>query len=517
VAKVEKKSLQDEPQEPQNEPETVETPFEPEESPAEPEQEAAAPTIVEHVEPGTADEEKRRQPGRPRKAFSDDAPSILDALMALETWEGVWAYVYRIQPFTNRLVGGNRRVHVKRWDTPFDAQTLMEEAGSGVYDIQATRLNPATGKRPMFLSGEVRILNTNHPPKVPPGEWVDDPRNKEWAWAKKAIFAADKPEAPADPLVSILRETIQTQRSEMADIRKELRTKPAGEVTFLSVLAPLLPALITKLTAAPPPPPPPPAPPDPVAQITAIANLIKSLQPAPVAPPAEVDPVALLDKQIDLSKKIQDLAPDRGSRGSRKTGWQEVITEIAPAFAEIAKPFAQVIASGMIMHQQQVMQQQAQQRAQQQAQQPPPAPPPMIPAAEPQPVQQAAPAPSPGPQIVKKIPTLELFADQVIHTLKNQESGLDLGDWYLKEFGPEEFRELRLQGKEKIIADLRTTVPQWGQIAPFEAEGELDQVIEDLLTWEEPDDDDEEDDDEVTPPLAADAMRSGWENQETTV
>lgn len=495
MAKVEKKSSQDEPQDLQNEPEAVETPFEPEEPPPEPEQEAAPPTIVEHVEPGTADEERRRQPGRPRKAFSDDAPSILDALMALETWEGVWAYVYRIQPFTNRLVGGNRRVHVKRWDTPFDAQTLMEEAGSGVYDIQATRLNPATGKRPMFLSGEVRILNTNHPPKVPPGEWVDDPRNKEWAWAKKAIFAADKPEAPADPLVSILRETIQTQRSEMADIRKELRTKPAGEVTFLSVLAPLLPALITKLTA------PPPAPPDPVAQLTAAAALIKSLQ----APPAETKPqdaAAELEKVLAISKTIQDMNPDKGGRRSKMNGWQEMVAEAAPAVTELMKPFAHMMAMGMM---QQAQQRNGQPPPMQQQQQP------MLPGAQ-EPDMNGA---RPGPVLVKK-PTLQQFADAVLEHLQQHKTGFQLGDWYMDTWNPEEFDEARAQGKNQIIADLQTVPNTWRFLAVFAESGELNKLIHEFVTWqpgdEEPDDDDEDDDDARTDLEAEnDAVRTGWE------
>ena len=35
----------------------------------------------------------------------------------------------------------------------------------------------------------------NFPPKVPPSEWVDDPRNKKWAWAKPV----GAPGAPAGP------------------------------------------------------------------------------------------------------------------------------------------------------------------------------------------------------------------------------------------------------------------------------------------------------------------------------
>jgi hypothetical protein len=239
VAKTSKKNVQESAQtallEPETENSEIETPTEPDLNDERPEFEAASNNFdfkadpEPEPEPETPSKDSSKG-GRPRK-FGDQDQSVLDRLMNLETWEGVWAYVYRVQPFSNRLVGGNRKVHVKRWDAPFDIEDLMKEAGSGVYQVAATRLNSKTGKRPMFDSGEIRIFNMNHPPKIPPGEWIDDPRNKEWAWAKEIIFRKEAPPAapPApDPMIGLLEKTIDRQEQAMQELRKEMRDNAAA-------------------------------------------------------------------------------------------------------------------------------------------------------------------------------------------------------------------------------------------------------------------------------------------------
>ena len=208
----------------------------------------------------------------------------------------VYGFTFTHPTVHNRLMGGNRKIHVKRYDTPFDVQDLMLEAGSGVYQFQATKQDPKTGKRPMFATGEVKILNVNHPPKIPVGEWVDDPRNKEWQWAKEAIMkqaivAAPVAPPPPDPLIGILEKTIDRQEAAMQALRAEMTAnakaaadaaaapKPDPAAGVMAILAPFLPAIIGKLTAPPPPPP------DPMASLTAAITLLKSVTPPPARRP----------------------------------------------------------------------------------------------------------------------------------------------------------------------------------------------------------------------------------------
>lgn len=462
--------------------EEIESP-DPSTTPAEeePEKESTSEgeTIVENVEP---EPKVKGKTGPKPKGFIDNDPTVLDRLNALPTWEGVWAYVYRIQPFSNRLVGGNRKIHVRRYDAPFDVQTLMEEAGSGVYQIQATRLQPATGKRPMFDSGEIRILNQNYPPKIPPGEWVDDPRNKEWAWAKQAIFAEINKKEPAapvvDPLVEILREQIRAQREELQQVRAQIGQKDPNEQTLLTAIAQRL--------MQPPPPPP-----DPMQALAAAVQLLKSMQPPPPPPREEtaLEKIAskLLEekllgkgeqtdiaKLIEMKKQFDELTPP--TRNGRKDGWDhavEMVEAVGPILGPALQPIGQILAHRMMMG--------PQQPPQPGAQQPPQQPQlPTLPEALQQPQQQ----PRPNLHAVPEKPTVQAFSKAILEHLQKDWSGLDLGDWYLKKYGPQEFEDIRNQGKDEVIGLLKSVPESWTPLEPYQKDGKLEPMIEEFLDWE---------------------------------
>jgi hypothetical protein len=459
-----------------------------------------------------------RLTGRPPKQFGDQDQTILDRLFNLPSWEGVWAYVYRHEPFTNRLVGGNRKVHVKRWDTAFDVEDLMREAGSGVYNIQATRLDPKTGKRAMFDSGDIRILNQNNPPLIPMGEWVDDPKNRQWGWAKEAMLKrnaamiAPPPAAPPppDPLIEILRDQIRGQNEQLAEMRKEIREanapkKDPSEQTLLAVLAPIIPTLLQKLLAPPP---------DPMAALAAAIQLLKQTQPAPTTTPAS-DPMAILERHIALTAKLDEMAPNKPSaQRSRMEGWQEFTTGITHELAPVIAPIMQVVAMTIAEKQREAREKAARENGQQPQpvthRQPAPPPTPALPPSESQVIA------STGPQLVKQ-PTIEALAQGILDHLAKAHSGLDLGDWYIDEYGMQEFTDLRLAGKSQLMADLATVPAVWASLLSYQQTGDLDKMLDDFLTWEPAEEEEEEEQpgfpgalysNGPTPPLAA--IKEGW-------
>lgn len=458
------------------------------------------------VEPYESKLEPRKHGPTPNK-FGQKDETILDRLMGLPTWEGVWAYVYRIQPFSNRLVGGNRKVHVKRYDAPFDVQDLMNEAGSGVYQIQATRLQPATGKRPMFDSGEIRILNQNHPPKIPPGEWVDDPKNKEWQWAKEAIFKKEAPPAapaPPDPLVGLLQDTINAQREEMREMRSEIRNaaaqaskKDPGEITLASILAPFLPAIAKKLMEAPP---------DPMASLTAAITLLKEVNP-PAPTVAAVDPMTALDKQLELHKKLEDITgKDTGGGRSRMTGGEEMFVKamehLGPAIAEGTK-----LVGGLIMLKAQKDMQQPQQPAPAFTPQPQPGQPEPWTPQQPQQQRPGQQKPQPPKPVIGDI------AQSVLDHLQAGKDGFELGDWYLEKYGEDEFLEARAQGTNQLMLDLQKVPNLWRFLAEFYENKKLQVLLKEFVTWTQPDDEDDEEEEEDTPtaaPSNAKPIQDGW-------
>ena len=71
---------------------------------------------------------------------------------------------------------------------------------------------------------EFEINNPQYPPKIPPGEWVDDVRNNKWAWAKPLIAATNGPPVAPQPAVNPTREVLDTFQV-FSDISERIEEK----------------------------------------------------------------------------------------------------------------------------------------------------------------------------------------------------------------------------------------------------------------------------------------------------
>lgn len=437
----------------------------------------AEPTPQEETKPEPA---KRSSAGRPTKEESDKQPTIFEEFRA--RWKaGMYAYIYRTQPYTNKLLGGTRHVHVRRYDEPFDADDLMNYAGSGAYMLMLTEPQP-DGKTKRVFQGDIKLLDYNRPPKLPPGEWIDDPRNKEWEWAKEFIFPKKEEPAPKnDPLVEILRDELRAAREESRLARADANKKDPGEQSLLA-------ALLNRVMQPAPPPPPPP---DPMANIAAIIQIAKALQPAPPPPPAPspFEAIAMelvkgkitgteksdFEKFLEFKEKFDAAAP--AERRGKKDGWDHAVEmvealQLGPALA----PIAQIIAMKM-------MQAPPQPGQQQHAPPPPQHAPQMPPPGTPEPQQQAPPN-APRPQAVPDQPSVPVFAKAVLEHLQKDWSGLDLGDWYLKRYGMKEFEDIRKQGKDEVLTLLKSVPESFAPLESFHTAGKLEPMIEEFLDWE---------------------------------
>lgn len=143
----------------------------------------------------------KRPPGRPRSERAakadtgqgDVGESFFDSLKALteQDWKDLYTvYLYRCEPYTDRKVTGNDNF-IMKYTQPIDQQSVMEEYGSGKYLAVLNQFNPATRHSKAAYSHYFRIMNMNYPPKLPLGEWINDGRNKDWAWAKPLLEQAE--------------------------------------------------------------------------------------------------------------------------------------------------------------------------------------------------------------------------------------------------------------------------------------------------------------------------------------
>ena len=113
-------------------------------------------------------------------------------------------YLYRVEPVIDRTRSGEFKF-ICSYAEPINDDRVMADYGSGRYKLMLNYRKAGADQGDLLDSVYIDILNMKFPPKIPLGEWVDDPKNKKWAWAKEAGAApAASPAAAAiDPLAHL--------------------------------------------------------------------------------------------------------------------------------------------------------------------------------------------------------------------------------------------------------------------------------------------------------------------------
>lgn len=162
----------------------------------------------------------KRGPGRPRKyplkegetprpravkatPADDQDIQIFFATSSDDEWSRRAVYVWRYQPITHAKTGG-KPTSCGQFCSKFDFDDMLKLHGSGHYRFDVVEF-PAdgNGKGKRIKQGFATIVNTQFPPKIGLGDWVDDPRNDAWKWAvpmleAEAAEAAEEAEEDED-------------------------------------------------------------------------------------------------------------------------------------------------------------------------------------------------------------------------------------------------------------------------------------------------------------------------------
>jgi hypothetical protein len=121
-----------------------------------------------------------------------------------DDWQFMMGYLYRTAPTIDRRAAG-RPTNIRKYSVPFDQDTVMHDEGSGGYRLDLCRRDPSTGRSTRIAQHYFQIMNLDYPPRVPAGDWIDQPENDVWKWAAPKIAAAAQMAAifpqgtPADP------------------------------------------------------------------------------------------------------------------------------------------------------------------------------------------------------------------------------------------------------------------------------------------------------------------------------
>src|SRR5271157_1144985 len=190
---------------------------------------AEAPPVEQSAAEPTPDQP---QTSPPRKRTT---PTFIETINKVP--KGDWGpraniYLYRVEPVIDRTRSGDSK-YINCYAEPVNEDRIMGDYGSGRYKLILNFRKPGAATGDIIDSDYWDIMNMKYPPKIPVGEWTDDPRNKKWAWAKEAngIPTAPAP-APAtsglEAVVDVMRATSEMRR----DIREEMQTAtPAATAT----------------------------------------------------------------------------------------------------------------------------------------------------------------------------------------------------------------------------------------------------------------------------------------------
>lgn len=460
---------------------------------------------------GTDDEKplSRRTQGPPAKDMAETSHTFFQNCAKIDPQD--WGtrcsvYLYRKEPVIDRT--GDWHYVDKYDENPQNEDRILSDHGSGKYRLMLNFTKPGATRSATLDTVVMTLINVRFPPKVAPGEWVDDSRNKRWAWAKASfpkepqngnptgqvletlkVFndirrgVADedkKPEpapapAPVNP-VSQVRETIQAL--------KELAPQPAPAATENKTLDSIVQLMISQIQAQ-------------GAQNTALLNaILQQRNPAATQDKASLaDTISVIsDKLIPLVEKLKPGAEEvvnSITRRSKMTGWMEMIQPALPAVMEFFKPVGVALAQKLMTPQTvpQFMNGMA-------------GPPPAAPGALPQP---QAPATGSFPPILNMIAVPMLTYMRV--DADPRELGRDFASWVNEGYaGDPRFAQgmamARAAGGNSVVVAFKGS-PWWMDKGPAhdqaslaEMEAKFTVFVESFLAWR-PDEEPQTEDDDV--------------------
>lgn len=261
--------------------------------------------------------------------------------------------MYRLEPTIDRTRTGEPK-YIQSYAEPVNEDRILADHGSGKYKMILNFRKPGAERGDEIDTGYISVLNMKFPPKIAPGEWVDDPKNRKWSWAKQ-YFPTEQPQGngAADPMKAM--ETYNKIRKDIvAEVQpRQSETDPEDRMLTLA-------AVIEKMV--------------PKQDFNSIAALLKELRP-----PEDKLSQYLLQQHTQLMTEflktksegqntngigmirevvngLRELLPtakelipgigDAGGHGhrSRLNSWQELTVAIAPFASQILTPLSGMLA-----------------------------------------------------------------------------------------------------------------------------------------------------------------------------
>ncbi len=156
--------------------------------------------------------------------------------------------LYRLEPVINRLATSDNK-YIGVYAEPVNEERVKVDYGSGKYRLYLNYKLPAQAEGKELDSVEFDIMDMHYPPKIPLGEWIDTPKNKDWAWAKPLLTAAQaapvvpapSAAAPAPDFADTIRAMNEVQNSAVERAMAGM-PPPMNPIEMITAFQKLIPA-----------------------------------------------------------------------------------------------------------------------------------------------------------------------------------------------------------------------------------------------------------------------------------
>lgn len=450
-----------------------------------------------------------------RQAFMEQTAGF-----SSDDWQRSLVYVYQWAPSVDLTRGGRDPKYRKIFTRHMSEEDIKRSLGSGTYELKLNQINPK-GQEKTINRIVISIMDYDFPPNIPPGPWLDDPKNADWLWAKPLLETKYKiasketsqPQASAGPTWG---EMIQFMREE----RRPSDTAPNAKDQLMTSVIGVLPQLLQQQNNAQ----------DPGKVIEAMAKVKELMTP----PPAKEDNVMMTfvlaqltrlqesnDKLVTLlltQKATENKTPDPLAQVKQMTEiisavsgftqqpvprepWQEVVSELGPKVLTLGENIVGAIAMQNRMRAANPQQQRPPQ-PQPSGAQPPPIPPnsPQVIAPE-QPQESHQPE---GPQMDTMQRTMLLQVAGLTHNALTLGLG---GDQFAEQVCTSIFNDKIYESfissvpKDQLLPAFKSIPEAWAVLQQFEPQ--LPGFIEAFYAYAEPGPDEEPPEPELIPEVVS--------------
>ena len=423
-------------------------------------------------------------------------------------WPKSLVYVWRRDPFTDNTNGGREPKYIDVINRAVTERNVKEEHGSGTYKIQLNTNDKYVAHTILTIE------DLNYAPHIPPGDWLNNPRNKKWQswkpiidkWWKEKLNQVAGPQAVATGDTQALNELTRLV-AQLANNPKNGDADKLQSVLIQWALQQTAEERKADRDADSP------------GKLAELIRAVRELMPAPAAAPAQDNTMltfllaelkssreqqtALMTKLFEM-KSEQTKQPDPLAQvktmtelmtmvsgimqpAAPKEPWQEVVSELGPKVLDVADRFA----TGMAMRNS--MQRQPQPRPMQ------PNPGQVVNATA-ETIMSSSPTPQPQPQPTPEPEGADIDTMQrsiLIQVAQRAAMALELGmtgDHFAEQicykFGGAIYDQfIGSIAKDQLIPQLKSIPDAWALLQPYE--GGLQEFVDsfyDFATQEDEDD-----------------------------